>query len=452
MKKSSFVFLLIAALLFSACGMNTEIVKGERVYTMGFGGVEIPLPEDSNQPLYIAGYNQGYTISGVLDLQRAQAVWLDDGRTSILLISIDCIGLGNETVAEIRARLQNFCKETGCDSVNVVSTHTHAGVDTLGLWGPVAQDGKNDAFMENLKDAAVQAAKLAYQDRTKGKLSYRITETVGMQEDSRSEAVFDSNLYQLIFTPEDSAYNGIRIVNFAAHAESLRGDNTLVSRDFPGVMGDIIHQSTGEDVMFLPGAIGGLIMTPKFVDRPFHAVSNLRETGQRMADYALAQGEQQELSPEIAISRVAFRTEMTNTIFMYYRFLGILQNQVQRTLSGHYEIQTELTVIQLGAVTLALMPGEVFPELVCGTGSDLDPEALNGIAYRLGHQNVIYVGLANDELGYIVPPSDYVLDEELPYFQQADGDHYEETNSVGKNCAFDLADAFAKALAGLKEN
>ena len=449
MKKICLVFALMIACLLSACNVNELAQNGEQVYMMGFGSVEIQLPKDSAQPLYIAGYNQGYTISGVLDLQRAQAVWVEDGRTSVLLISIDCIGLGSGTVEEIRARLKEFCKETGCDSVNVISTHTHAGVDTLGLWGPVAQDGKNDEFMENLKAAAVEAAHLAYQDRSRGRLSYSKTETTGMQEDSRPDEVFDSNLYQLIFTPEDSAYNGIRIVNFAAHAESLRGSNTQVSRDFPGVMSDIVQQTTGEDVLFLPGAIGGLIMTPKFVQKPFHAVRNLQETGERMADYVLTQGEQRELAPEISVSRVTFRTEMTNTVFMYYRFLGILENEVHRTLLGSYEIQTELTVIQFGDVTMALMPGEVFPELVFGTGNESDPEALNTIAAERGYGSVLYVGLANDELGYIIPPSDYVLDEELPYLQQADTDHYEETNSVGKNCAFDLADAFAKALEGL---
>jgi len=56
------------------------------------------------------------------------------------------------------------------------------------------------------------------------------------------------------------------------------------------------------------------------------------------------------------------------------------------------------------------------------------------------------IGLANDEIGYIVPPSDFVLDGELPYVQEAEGDHYEETNSVGPNAAIDIADAFEKAL------
>ena len=41
-----------------------------------------------------------------------------------------------------------------------------------------------------------------------------------------------------------------------------------------------------------------------------------------------------------------------------------------------------------------------------------------------------FVGLGNDELGYLVPTWDYKLGTP-PYFSQAKGDHYEETNSLG---------------------
>ena len=41
------------------------------------------------------------------------------------------------------------------------------------------------------------------------------------------------------------------------------------------------------------------------------------------------------------------------------------------------------------------------------------------------------IGLGNDELGYIIPNYDFELDLLLPYINEADGDHYEETNSIG---------------------
>ena len=48
-----------------------------------------------------------------------------------------------------------------------------------------------------------------------------------------------------------------------------------------------------------------------------------------------------------------------------------------------------------------------------------------------GIRHSIIVGLGNDELGYLVPPYDWKLHPTTPYFDEAEGDHYEETNSTG---------------------
>ena len=40
-------------------------------------------------------------------------------------------------------------------------------------------------------------------------------------------------------------------------------------------------------------------------------------------------------------------------------------------------------------------------------------------------------GLAQDFVGYIVPAYNYVLHPTSPYLDEADGDHYEETYSLG---------------------
>jgi hypothetical protein len=53
-------------------------------------------------------------------------------------------------------------------------------------------------------------------------------------------------------------------------------------------------------------------------------------------------------------------------------------------------------------------------------------------------------GLANDELGYVLPPNDFVLNETMPYLNNGrdhhDRRHYEETNSMGPNTAKAIAD------------
>lgn len=454
-----FIICILSLSLLSSCtaGSSAVFPETEGVWTMGFASTEIALPTESEQPLYIAGYRQGAEIEGVLDLQRAAALWMDTGGEGILLIGIDCVGLSSGTVQTIRERLKDFCREVGCASVNVYSTHTHAGVDTLGLWGNVAQSGKNDDFMENLIDAAVTSAKQAYERRTTGKLYYGEILTEGLQEDSRRPAVYDATLHQLRFSP-DRGEGGVRMLFYAAHAESLRSDNRKVSRDFPGVAADIIKQETGDDTMYLPGAIGGLIMTPILTTGAFDAEENLQLTGERFADYALriTKESEREVSPNIAYATQSFEAPLDNTLFMYYRFLGILDTRAQ-TGGGEtgYSLVSSVSLLQLGDIVLALLPCEIFPELVYGDASltEQDPTPLCEIAASYGIQNMLIVGLCNDELGYVVPPSDFMIADTLPYVNTVEDEtgenHYEETNSLGPTTASCIAQAFEDCLAML---
>ena len=427
------------------------------IWSVGFAYREIELPETPKTPLYIAGYNQGVTISKVRDLQRANALWIDaeDEAGGMLIISIDCVGLASKYVNEIRSRLSDFTEEVGCVAVNVVSTHTHAGLDTFGLWGPEGVDGKNAEFMENLVSAAVEAAKAAYDDRSDGIIyhSYVTTDTSFLR-DSRYPLVLDPNLYQLRFEPNSNDKNGIRVVSYGAHAESMRGANTILSRDYPGELGDIVKETTGDDMLYLPGPLGGLVMTQEIVS-PFDAVKNLEATGKKLADYLLSIKRETVLPSYLSFVSEPLEVPVENTVFKLYKTLGILDNEIYEA-NGQVIVKSEIGLISLGGkdgILCGLIPGEMFPELVIGTGlKSSDPTALSKLAANAGYKNLITVNLANDELGYIVPPSDFIVHPTNPYFQRYEvngEDHYEETNSVGKLCAAKIAEAFASALSKL---
>lgn len=461
MKRMLCLFLaliLISSLFLPSCAPRTPYrdayASSGDTWHMGFGAVEIPLPTDSTSPLHIAGYHGGREIEGVLDLPRASAVWMDTGESGILLIGIDCVGLGSGTVAEIRNRLEDFCRDTGCVSVNIYATHTHAGLDTLGLWGPAAVDGKNPDYMENLIVSAVRAAEEAFGDRSAGTLSYGSAVPEDLLHDSREPVAFDPAIHQLRFVPTDTTKHGIRLLSYAAHAESLRGANLMLSRDFPGVLSDLVEASCGDRVLFMPGAIGGLIMTRELTE-PFDAEANMTATAERLADALLAITEEQTLTPSLGYSRVELELPLDNTFFFFAKFLGILDNEIRSGESDTgYLLQSELGVLTMGSVTLALIPGEIFPELVSGRElTEEDPEALSFIASRHGAETLLILGLCNDELGYIVPPSNFLVNEELPYIETVTDttgeNHYEETNSVGKGTAAIIAEALDTALAQL---
>ncbi|MBQ9855403.1 MAG: hypothetical protein IJO53_04340 [Clostridia bacterium] len=460
MKKHTLTKILCALLPFTMCLTPIPASAHEYTWHMGFGKCDIVPNSESKEPLYIAGYNQALEISGVLDLCQARAVWLDNGGEGILLIGVDCVALDSGTVDEIRASLHDL---ENVSYINVYSTHTHAGPDTLGLWGRIGQNGKNKDYMSSLVSAAEKAAREAAANRTEGDLYFGKVQTKNMYRDSRTPDICDENIYHLRFAPINGE-SGIRMLFYAAHAESLRGDNSLLSRDFPGRLVDGVYEQTGDNAIFMPGAIGGLIMTKAFVsDTSKDAVKNLEITSEKLIQYALSITPDMEtpLSPILHFHSESFTVPLDNPVFLTYKFLGILNNRSEKGEGQTgYNVKTELCLLQLDNILIALLPGEIFPELVLGgmyarTVKDaVNPEPLKDIASRYGYDNLLIIGLANDELGYIVPPSDFLLNEKLPYIERRTDnrgeDHYEETNSVGPECAVKIAEAFESALKNLK--
>ena len=419
----------------------------------GFGRRQILPDPGSDEPLYIAGYNNGLQITGVLDYCEARAVWLDTGEDGILLIGVDCVALDSGVVKKIREELKGV---PDCAAIHVYATHTHAGIDTLGLWGPIGVDGKNSTYMDALIKAAAEAGREAIKSRTKGKLYFGYAKTEEMYRDSRDPIVYDENLYQLRFRADDGAGN-IRLLSYGAHPESLRGNNTLLSRDYAGMLCDKVTEQTGDDTIFAPGAIGGLIMTKEFIDTgsEFGAVRNRNYTANRLANYALSISEdsEEELLPRLVCKTKSCVLPMDNTAFWLYKLLGILGNTAVRADSATgYGVETEVSFLCLDALAVALIPGEIFPELVYGgeygdaAAQNENPKPLAQSAKEHGLDRLLVIGLANDEIGYIVPPSDFLVHPKMPYFEKIMDDkgenHYEETNSIGLACADIIADTW----------
>ena len=441
----SLLFILISIIKLSSCSETDDLIYG--------GYSEVSLTIDDYAEYYISGYSGGRYFTDILDYQKVKAFYLKYHGEEVMMISIDCVGLTSKYVDTIRDSLKfNF-------PVNVVSTHTHAGVDTMGLWGPVGINGKSDKFMEQLINAAEKAGKEAYASATQGYLTYGSIETTDMLRDSREPIVYDKNIYQLRFVSSENNI-GTRLVFYGAHAESLGGSNTKISADFPSVMAQVIKEKTNDNMLYFPGAIGGLICTNTFDGNDIE--NNLKITGEKLADYVLKIQEEEISSGLLKQITVNFKIRLDNTIFLYYKFLGILENNMTKSaFSNTYYVQTELSVLQIDKISIVLLPGEIFPELVWGGTIDNpdgnnnnNPDSLIDIAGKYNIDNLIIVGLANDEIGYIIPPSDFLLHDEYPYILSVKDskkeNHYEETMSVGETCAAEIAKAFEKCLNNMK--
>ncbi len=431
-----------------------------KYFTAGFGKC-VMLPDDiKTKKYYIAGYGENNPAKGVIDPQYAHALWLDDnsGNGGHLFVSLDIVGLLNKDVNALKKALGEFTEKTGCKTITIMSTHNHAGIDTMGIWGKLPHTGKSRKFMTILFNAVITAASAAYRDRRQGKLYLGKIEVPDMQEDIRTPVVYSKWLTRLRFAPNDGTRE-IYFLNFASHSESLQGCNYLVSADFPCYLREKIRNETGAETIYGVGAIGGMIsMEIKDEDRlrkENRLLESTRNIGYKLADYAMAISEEKLLSPRISHIKQEFYVPVENPVLTIACQLGLLNADAYKIpYSDKKALKTELNYYEIDDLKILMIPCELFPELAYGgylseeesaegLPPEINPDPLIEIA---GDENLLIFGLANDELGYVLPPNDFMLNTDAPYLDRAidrfGRRHYEETNSMGPDTAALIAENF----------
>ena len=449
-------------------GDETFSYNGEK-WTVGFAK-EVLTPDDiTEEDYYIAGYNTNNPAKSVLDDMHAKAVYLDDnsGRGGVVICAIDCVGISRKDINDIRKIVIESGKIPDIKSINICATHTHSAIDTQGLWGKnFFSDGKNDEFMNRLKELTAKAIIDAYNARKDGALYLGTAETDGLLTDTRTPIDYDATITRIRFDPADGS-DDTYIVTMACHAECLGARTTVVSADFPAYMEkEIVEQTGGANVVFINGAIGGLITCEKLdeVLRNFElGLEYVKEFGKDVGEVVMSINNESALEPAINVKTEAIEIKCNNTALLLVRFLGVLNNDVAKDKDRNISIITEVSYMELGnrQIGVYMIPGELSPELESGNflsaeeaanGTKADYKPLSEMA-RCEHNFVI--GLCNDEIGYIIPENDFLLHEWLPYFNNTDDEngrrHYEETNSLGPNAAGAILDAMNELIKSVEK-
>ena len=417
-------------------------------FTCGFAkGILTPDDIESGK-YFIAGYGSNNPADSVLDDMYARAIYIDDntGRGGVVICSVDAVGISRHDINDIRKIVIDSGEIPSLKSISVCATHTHGAIDTQGLWGEkIYKSGRNEAFMTSLKEKTAQAIISAYKSRKDGKMFYSVCNAGEFQYDHRHPSVYDENLTKIRFEAFDGS-ESIQIINFACHAE-LMGDRTKsISADFPCYMlREIENEST--NALYINGAIGGMISAKeikKVYRNEIDCIAYAKEFGRDLGKFVNAMTDEIEIEPVINVKSSPVNIEATNFVLILARLLKVLNNDILRGKKRNVAyIATEVGYMELGSkqVGIFLIPGELFPELWNGeflsaeesaTGKEADYKVLKDMT-DCDHNFV--VGLCNDELGYILPDNDFLLNEKTPYIDSAKDrfgrGHYEETNSTG---------------------
>lgn len=439
-----------------------------RPLKVGFARVSIT-PDVSNpsRPVWVAGFSQNRAATGVHDDLWAVACVLDDGWTRIGFVALDAIGFFQDHVVAVRHRM---ALEGKLDFITVCATHNHSTPDLMGLWGPSPfRSGVDPEYREKVIEACVQALTQALRGLQPARVAFHEipTEPEGLLTDTRRPHVYDSDIRVMHFTREQDGRTIGSIVNWGNHPETPWSRNTEITSDYCGVLRDALERGVsveGKQVlegvggihMFINGAVGGLMTTSPSVTvrdpfletefkQPSHEKS--RALGHQLVDRVLPRLRDTNIvgtsHAPISVQARSLQIKLQNNLYLLAGFLGLLE----RGYVGWRTLRTEAALITIGDASIACVPGEIYPEIVNGGiealhGGDFGGPVVETPPLREMMPGTVkfLFGLANDEIGYIIPKTQW--DQRPPYQYALEKAPYGEVNSVGPDVAPVLHGAF----------
>jgi hypothetical protein len=430
---------------------------------------------EKHAPVYIAGYGMNRVATGVRDdlWARCLAVALTrpDGQetlrkpTPLVLCSVDLIGLFLEDTEQIRELVSKRLDRRVL--VTVAATHNHEGIDTMGLWGPsMGRTGVNEAYNQWLIEEIARVAVEAVEAMRPARIRLAKSDDPELDtfiDDSRPPVVHDSELLVLSATGTDGKPIAT-LVNWSNHPEALGSKNTLITSDYLDAFYRRVESVLGGTAVFMNGALGGMQSpgdasisdprTGKSIRTPSFEKADL--LGRRVADFTIDALKRN--SEEVDIDRIVMRRNtvqlpLENEGFRMAAAAGVfgkrsrpIHDNAITTSVGYIALYQK----QKPVLEIALIPGEMYPELSVGgvkryEGADY-PEAPIEPAikslFRAPYKMLF--GLADDEIGYIIPKAEW--DARAPWLQNAPKSWYGEINSPGPETAPLIAAEFEQLM------
>ena len=440
-------------------------------WKLGFGKASM-VPEnlrDGSKEYYTGGYFT-QKINGVYDDQGANAVALNDssGRGTVIIVSVDGIGICNADVRTIRAETERKLAEAGVKSdivaINISATHCHTVIDTQGFglgtlvlkvfqnlfsFLPFIEKARSieEEFHPLMIDAVSDAAAEAYNNMEKGELYYFETAGVGYSERNNNylddeygyifNKRYDKEGYQHViacfkFVPDNAQSRPTVIANLGGHPTTINRSTKLLSADYPHYIEQKINEA-GMNFAFIQGAQSpisvnaGAVKTPEILEEieadiaadPINEdYDQPKKLGYEFARLIIdAQKDAQRVAPVINVKMAEVTVPLEYGLMelgAVSSLLGMTTVKDKSAPSG-YSIITEIGYLEIGTdLVMLTVPGELIPQLVYGNVVDAS-ESYLGTDWELDYtadligedKTVLVMGLCNDAIGYIVPDNDY---------------------------------------------
>ncbi len=392
----------------------------------------------------MAGYGRrDGRAAGIHDDLAAQAVVISDGATKIAIVSVDVLAIGIRVADQIREAIAAK-SDIAADAIMICATHTHsaplfnifatpavdanAGHDRNPDWERALPDRIARAVLqaeERLEPASIRAASARFTLGT----NRRLRRADGSIQNAPNYAgVADPEMLALGLYANGGAPIAI-LFNYPCHGVVLCEDNLLYSRDWPGFTADEIESTAegeGAISIFLQGATGNIdprsrgsfdvarehgsiagrevltaltsarsIEDARIAFRHVPIKLKLQQLDDRIADArrCAAQTETSLNSHRggegVQLRRLRDQHDLSLSQLAAIEGLEKQNRRDRRVDLARCEISTALTIITIGGIAIAGIPGELFVEL--------------GLALKANplFDRTFIAGYCNDLIGYI---------------------------------------------------
>jgi hypothetical protein len=358
---------------------------------------------------------------------KVRATVVDDGKQAIAIASLEMQGWfaayedGPYGMQDMAAAISKAVPRLPVGHIILASDHSHSAPDTMGVWG-----GPVPGYLAFVKSQVIAAVTEAYATRSYANL-------VAGHSDA-SDLIYNQSCSEALNQSKEEAYPGpdlcatpgkdgmVRVLQatspsgkhpltymvFAAH--STAGGGNGIHGDWPQFLSEALSKKYGGTGLAMVGALGGTQpcrtacsftkptnpgynakdrKTALVLNYGAHVVTALKHAGRVRGPVDGAQGFIREPITGPALTGLLLAGK--------YAGANLLRSHEPPWVNGQ-TIRTVVGALRIGDVIIAATPGEAFPRI----RQDIET------AVGKGAREVITLGLAGDQLGYLISPASYV--------------------------------------------
>ncbi len=477
-------------------------VEGAK-WSLGYASASI-IPDDfAEGKYYKGGYDINLILSECADDLKVRLIAMDDGsgRGVSILAAVDCLGLANDDVRNIRKAVVAALPGVKISSINISATHVHSGIDTQGIYtdtfGHVFQnlfaaffeldantlcDPVDTKLLKTIADQTAACAKTAVANMKTGTLTFAKTDISDYVRDRTNPKLMIDYMYRIMFTPDDGS-QGTILANFGCHPETVGYGTKIITSDFVFYTEEVINEA-GYNFIYIQGAVGTYTEEQHYsndgldMDRLESTIRYGEEIGYILLAIGMTEdeikasglideerenkasgnegytpwyeggieGEIKDVEPILNVKLVEYLVPVTNGVYRAFGKLSLANNVMYEDKDGNIVASTEVGYMELGKdIKIVLCPGETYAELIVG-GPNMGSFKYKSAYELIADENdeILVFDLVNDALGYIIPDDDFVY---LRLEYDAENDEFSFCDSwgltsIGERAASDIYGKF----------